>query len=242
MNRFLRPLGWILAIAVPLLTIAFLVNGLSNRIDDADRREAASYASFQRAQGAVDQLAKQVQALGAEPVVQPSQIPAAPAPVSPEIPVSTVRAAVSWYCSTGACDGRMPTLAQVVTGVSQYCANGACVGPVGKSGRDGKDGQLGPAPTSGQLAAAVAAFCGDGACKGDTGPAGRDGKDGSDGADGKDGQPGPVGPAGPPGPAGSVTPGDYACPSGEYVTSIHVGSDGSMSVACSPALPGGSAK
>lgn len=50
------------------------------------------------------------------------------------------------------------------------------------------------------------------------------------------GPPGPAGPPGPPGPAGTAQPGDYQCPSGQYLVGFTVGSDGSVTLTCT-ALP-----
>lgn len=101
-------------------------------------------------------------------------------------------------------------------------------GARGAAGKDGVDGAPGPAGPSGAPGA-------DGApgAKGDPGtkgPAGPPGPSGPAGADGKDGS------AGPAGPAGSVTAGDYTCPASEYVTGIHVATDGSMTLDCASLL------
>lgn len=103
-------------------------------------------------------------------------------------------------------------------------------GPVGPIGPAGRDGSTGPVGATGEPGPA-----GDKGAKGDPGPAGPAGADGKNGADGKDGATGPAGPAG---PAGSVTPGDYGCPSGEYVSALHVAADGSMTVDCAGVLAG----
>lgn len=243
MARFFRPIGYALILVLTVAPLFMLVNRVSSRVDAAEQRESQAFASSEQARSAVDKLAKQVTALGGDPVVEPSEIAKAPAPQSSSgVTSAMVREAVQEYCAAGACDGRRPTLAQVASALTQYCATGACRGADGKAGIAGKPGS---SPTSEQIAQAVAEYCAADACKGDPGKDGAngaDGKNGSDGKNGADGAQGPVGPKGEPGadgapgPAGSVTPGDYGCPSGEYVTSIHVGGDGTMSLACSGVL------
>lgn len=229
MGRFIRPIGYVLVIALAFAPLFVLVNRLSSRVDAAEQRESATYSSFQQAQSAVRKLSEQVKALGGDPVVDPSAISPAPTPSTSSsiASPSLLRRAVDAYCASGACDGKRPTLAQVASALTTYCATGACKGASGKNGKDGVSGSAGPGPTDSQLAAAVASYCASGACKGDPG---KDGADGKDGSDGKDGAPGATGPAG---PSGSVTAGDYSCPGGEVVTGLHVGSDGSMTLSCS---------
>jgi hypothetical protein len=241
--RFFRPIGYVLILVLTVAPLFMLVNRVSARVDAAEQRESQAFASSEQARSAVDKLAKQVTALGGDPVVEPSEIAKAPVPQSSSgVTSAMVREAVQEYCAAGACDGRRPTLAQVASALTQYCATGACRGADGKAGVAGKPGA---GPTSEQIAQAVADYCASGACKGDPGRDGANGVDGKNGTDGKNGADGAQGPAGPkgepgadgaPGPAGSVTPGDYGCPAGEYVTSIHVGSDGSMTLGCSGAL------
>lgn len=244
--RFFRPIGYLLILVLTVAPLFMLVHQVSNRVDAAEQRESQAFASSEQARSAVDKLAKQVTALGGDPVVEPSEIAKAPVPQSSSgVTSAMVREAVQEYCAAGACDGRRPTLAQVASALTQYCSGGACRGATGKAGVAGKPGAN---PTSEQIAQAVADYCASGVCKGDPGKDGAAGKDGSNGLDGKngtDGKDGAQGPAGPkgdpgvdgaPGPAGSVTPGDYGCPSGEYVTGIHVGADGSMSLSCGGVL------
>lgn len=105
------------------------------------------------------------------------------------------------------------------------------VGPPGADGADGHPGLVGPAGAPGQSGPkGDVGPKGPAGEKGDPGPAGPAGVDGKDG---KDGAPGPQGPAG---SAGSVTPGDYACPSGQYVAGFHVAADGSVSLDCAGVL------
>ncbi|HEY9264389.1 MAG TPA: hypothetical protein VIQ11_07290, partial [Mycobacterium sp.] len=74
-----------------------------------------------------------------------------------------------------------------------------------------EDGCRGPGPTDQQVDDRLAVFCADGACKGEKGDSVK-------------------------GDTGSVTPGDYACPDGEWITAIHVAEGGSMTVDCAPLI------
>jgi len=79
--------------------------------------------------------------------------------------------------------GPAPTQEMVLAAVTTYCTGGACVGPAGK------DGAPGPAPTPEAVLAAVQQVCANGACIGPAGPAGPAGADGAPGAQGAPGQP-----------------------------------------------------
>jgi len=238
------------AVIFAALLVAWLVH-LSHENDHLSRvvnRSQSDRDQIRRdltaQQRAAQALAQQVKRLGGKPVVNPTSPPATTGPQGPagaRGPAPTaaqIERAVAAYCSTGRC-GKRPTQAQVRAAVAAYCSGGTCTGPAGKNGTNGKDstvpgpqgpqgatGPQGPGPTDEQIAAAVRDYCAGGACKGpqgDTGPQG------------------PAGPAGPQGPAGadgSVTPGDYTCPDGQYVTAIHVGSGGSMTLDCASILPG----
>lgn len=102
------------------------------------------------------------------------------------------------------------------------------------NGTDGQDGQPGQDGRPGT--------------KGDPGTDGADGRPGADGADGEPGPPGPPGPKGDAGEKGdpgakgdpgTVTPGTYSCPDGQYVTTVTVADNGSMTLVCqTPPHPG----
>ena len=81
--------------------------------------------------------------------------------------------------------GPAPTQEMVLAAVTTYCTGGACVGPAGK------DGAPGPAPTPEAVLAAVQQVCANGACIGPAGPAGPAGANGVDGAPGATGPQGP---------------------------------------------------
>lgn len=120
---------------------------------------------------------------------------------------------------TGPVGPRGPIGATGATGKTGAQGVAGQVGPIGPTGAIGPEGPKGDVGSKGPA--------GD---KGDAGPAG---PVGPAGADGKDGAPGQQGPAG---SAGSVTPGDYACPSGQYVAGFHVAADGSVSLDCAGVL------
>lgn len=101
-------------------------------------------------------------------------------------------------------------------------------GPQGVPGEDGRPGEVGPPGPAGPA-----------------GPRGEPGPAGPRGEQGPKGEPGPAGPQGelgPQGPAGTAKPGVYGCADGEFMTGFAVGDDGSVSVACRPGVPVGSAE
>jgi len=125
-------------------------------------------------------------------------------------------------------------------------ATGA-VGPVGPPGPRGPQGSPGPTGKTGATGSTGAA--GATGTAGSSGTAGKDGAQGPKGDPGPKGDTGPAGPAGPQGPTGpagadgkdgTVIPGDYLCPSGQYVTAIHVSDTGVVSLDCASLLPGNS--
>lgn len=169
-------------------------------------------------------LGEQVKRLGGKPVVDPPATPTqgerGPGPTAAQ-----VQAAVADYCAGDRCK---PTVSrsQVAAAVADYCAGGLCQGKDGTNGgpgtdgtdgangADGTDGAPGPGPTDEQIAAAVAAYCTDGKCRGEKGDSVK----------------------GDTGDTGSVTPGDYTCPDGQWITAIHVAEGGAMTVDCSPLI------
>lgn len=95
------------------------------------------------------------------------------------------------------------------------------VGPRGPKGDDGDDGDDGASIT------------------GETGATGAMGPMGPAGPKGDAGPQGPAGPAGKDGAPGTATPGTYGCPDGQSMTGLTIAADGSVTVACAPAFPGG---
>lgn len=105
------------------------------------------------------------------------------------------------------------------------------VGPPGPQGVPGLPGAMGPRGRAGQAGV-----------PGPTGPTGPAGEPGPRGEKGDAGPQGPAGPAGADGQPGkdgangTVIPGDYLCPSGEYVTAIHVAATGAVTLDCTPLI------
>lgn len=172
----------------------------------ADRQKLASAQNNSVEQ--TQALVKQVEQLGAKPVVNKADIPAkvqvttgpagppgvagqqgAQGPIGPIGPqglppsVAQVAQAVAAFCANDRCKGTTPTPAQIASAVSSYCAaNGQCRGPAGS---------MGPAPTDLQIASSVSSYCAQESapCRGVAGKDGKDGKDGLDGV-GSQGEPG----------------------------------------------------
>ncbi|HEY9395528.1 MAG TPA: hypothetical protein VIP77_21145 [Jiangellaceae bacterium] len=178
-------------------------------------------------------LGAQVERLGGKPVVDPPAVTPTPPTQGQRGPGPTdaqVNSAVRVICAgSPICK---PTQAQVKTALVAIC--GTCRGedaetpapaPKGDKGDNataaqidaavarhcGEDGCRGPGPTDQQVDDRLAVFCADGACKGEKGDSVK-------------------------GDTGSVTPGDYACPDGEWITAIHVAEGGSMTVDCAPLI------
>lgn len=143
---------------------------------------------------AARELAKQVERLGGNPVVDPSKLSGATGPAGPAGPPgqpgppgagvseTQVANAVSSYCSSGRCDGRSVTPSQVALAVVTYCnARGQCRGPEGSDGLDGTDGSdgnqgpPGPAPSDAQVMNSVQAYCANDRCVGPQGEPGLSG-------------------------------------------------------------------
>lgn len=201
---------------------------LSQRLD-AQEKTSAEHKEASIA------LAEQVERLGGKPVVDPGE-PATPIPSPVVVPQAQVNEAVSVICTgTPAC---RPTEAQVKTTLRAIC--GDCRGEDAEPPRDGIDGTNGQNATitAEQIDAAVARNCGEDGCRG-PGPTDEQVDERlaaycsqRDDCKGESVQ-------GEKGETGSVTPGDYACPDGEYVTKISVTAEGSMVLACAtPSLLG----
>lgn len=233
-SRISSVASWVALVAVAtllglgLLALVLRVSALDSALLESrsDRRALHSELDDRKAESQA--LADQVERLGGKPVVDPGE-PAAPIPGPVFATQAQVNEAVSVICAgTSSC---RPTEAQVKTTLRAIC--GDCRGDDGKDAepaKDGTDGQdatisaeqidaavarncgedgcRGPGPTDQQLDERIAAYCSQGTnCKGES-------------VKGDKGEP------------GSVTPGDYACPDGEYVTKISVTAEGSMVLAC----------
>jgi hypothetical protein len=244
-RAWLLPTTVMLCVGVILGLVLHQVSTLSDRLDQSQADRDALHRQLTEQQQASAALAKQVRKLGGTPVATPSAVPESTSTQGPEGPqgppgpaptVDQVEKAVELFCSSGQC-AKAPTLAQVRSAVAAYCSDGTCTGAAGKDGADstvpgprGLAGPQGPGPSDDQIAKAVANYCAGGNCKGATGPTGPKGEKGDPGPAG------PPGPAGAEGKDGTVIPGDYICPSGQYVTAIHVTDAGAVSLDCASLL------
>lgn len=109
-------------------------------------------------------------------------------------------------------------------------------GPMGPMGPVGPVGPRGPKGDTGDEGDDGASITGAPGEQGATGPAGPMGPAGPKGDAGPQG---PAGPAGKDGAPGTATPGTYGCPDGQSMTGFTVAADGTVTVACAPAFPGG---
>ena len=138
MNR-LRLTAWLLTaltVALSMASIFIILGGVSDRLDEAERRSDsnASAASSANAEAAEAQaqaaaLAEQVESLGQVPIVEPDETITTPTTTAPSI-------------------GFIQRLIDL--GIAARCLGGSCVGPPGpqaptpadgKNGADGRDGQ-----------------------------------------------------------------------------------------------------
>lgn len=175
--------------------IAILVGGFVGfAIDDLGNRVNSAETAASTRDQAVDRLARQVERLGGEPVVEPSDLEE-PVDLPAELTPAQIQDAVTAYCSTGLCKGNdgapgvSVTPPQVAAAVASYCTrNGECRGPAGREGTDGATGDpgtqgeagpTGPPPSDAQVAEAVANYCAShDQCRGPQGPEGPRGDDG----------------------------------------------------------------
>ena len=232
----------VLAVIVLVMTVVGLVRlsnsneALTDKVERSDaervklgkRLDAEEAESAKLKQGSAA-LGEQVERLGGKPVVDPANPTAPPRALGPTD--AQVLDAVKVICAgTSAC---VPTKAQVTAALRAICGDcrGEDAAPA-TDGRNGDDGEDAPAVTDAQIDAAVARNCGVEGCRG-PGPtdqqvderiAARCANDACKGDDGDKGEP------------GSVTPGDYTCPDGEWITAIHVVEGGAMTVDCSPLI------
>lgn len=225
-------------IGYALFSIGHRVDTLATQLEESRTDRSSLRTDLNEQESASQALAEQVKRLGGKPVVEPGEPDEPPTPIPAPVRATQaqVNEAVSVICAgTSSC---RPTEAQVKTTLRAIC--GACRGDDGKDAdpaKDGNDGQdatitaeqidaavarncgadgcRGPGPTDEQVDERLAAYCSQrDECKGES-------------VQGKKGE------------TGSVTPGDYACPDGEYVTKISVTAEGSMVLACAtPSLLG----
>jgi len=189
MTRWHKLIYALLAVLV-VSVIGFAIDGLGDRLNSAETQSATR-------DQAIDRLARQVERLGGDPVVEPSDLED-PVDLPAELTPQQIQDAVEAYCSTGLCrgqegedgqDGISVTPPQVAAAVASYCdRNGECRGPVGRTGVTGADGPTGatgdqgPPPSDEQVAEAVATYCAThDECRGPQGPEGPRGPAGSDG-------------------------------------------------------------
>lgn len=153
-----------LTIAVAVTWGVTTIGSLAGDVEDSDQRANAAYA-------AVDALSTQVESLGADPVIEPSDLPPGPAG------------------ATGATGQTGPPGPQGLTG---------SVGPAGQPGEDGDRGPRGVRGETGSTGSAGST--GSPGNNGATGPQGPKGDPGPSGPPGPQGDQGPPGPVGQPGP------------------------------------------
>lgn len=173
-----------------LLVVILLFRGLTEQINTADR--------------AVDSLARQVESLGGEPVVEPE----APLPDDPVlIPGPPGEDGLPGLPGLDGLDGED-----------------------GRNGQDGTDSTtVGPRGPQGETGLSCVDDLGLAACRGPQGPVGATGAPGADST-----VPGPQGPQGPAGPAGTANPGTYTCPDGEVTQGFTIGDAGGVTLMCVP--------
>ena len=205
----------------------------ADRAKLSQRLDAQEKTSAEHKEASVA-LAEQVERLGGKPVVDPADPSAAPRVLVPTN--AQVLAAVKVICA-GEQSICSPTPAQIKAALTAICG-GTCRGKDAEtppSGRDGNDGQDGQDATDAQVDAAVARYCGESGCRG-PGPTDQQVDDRIAAYCTNGGDCGEKGEKGEKGDTGSVTPGDYTCPDGEWITAIHVAEGGSMTVDCAPLI------
>jgi hypothetical protein len=165
------------AVIVPLLNIALHqadVSGAQVVTEQAEKKDLAGKAQ-QALCGTRDteifdrQLCEELAAAAQAPIDKPTDSPVLIGPSQAEL-VAAFRA----YCAEGNCkgaDGSPPTADDIASAFVRFCSDGHCTGPVGQTGKDGKDA-VPQAPQYEMVLAAVTDVCSTGICNG---PAGRDG-------------------------------------------------------------------
>lgn len=106
------------------------------------------------------------------------------------------------------CADGCTTMVQLAAAVERYCAVNVC----GTQGDPGPQGVAGPGATDSQVQAQVAAYCAANPC----------------------GTPGPKGDEGDP---GTALPGQYLCPTGEWMYGFTVAEGGAVTLSCSKIPP-----
>lgn len=210
----------LVAAVLVLVWFSSQTQGLARELERSDAERAKLSKRVDDEHAAAQTLAEQVKRLGGKPVVEPGE-PQQGDSVA-EATDAQVLAAVSVIC-TGVRSPCKPNQAQIKTALKVMCG-GSCRGKAGQDAKPPKDGQN---ATDEQIDAAIARHCAEDGCRG-PGPTDQQIDDriaaycaggGDCGTDGKD---------------GSVTPGDYACPDGEFIRAVHVGEDGAMTLTCAP--------
>lgn len=237
MRSHLKFIGLVIVmglIGYGLFSIGHRVDTLATQLQESKADRTALRAELEQQEGAaakhltqMEALAAQVERLGGKPVVDPANPTAPPVALGPTN--AQVLTAIKVICA-GEQSLCSPTQAQVKTALTAICG-GDCRGEDAAPPRDGQDGNnatdaqidaavarncgedgcRGPGPTDQQVDERIAAHCADGRCRGEKG-------------DSIKGEP------------GTVTPGDYTCPDGEWMTAIHVAEGGAMTVDCSPLI------
>ena len=226
-------IAWAVVIALAITVMAATIFGLlrvsatnealATKVEQSDAERARISKRLDDEHAAAQALAEQVKRLGGKPAVEPGE-PQQGGSVA-EATDAQVVAAVSVIC-TGVQSPCKPSQAQIKTALKVMCG-GSCRGKAGQDAKPPKDGTDGQNATDEQIDAAIARHCAEDGCRG-PGPTDQQIDDriaaycaggGDCGTDGKD---------------GSVTPGDYACPDGEFIRAVHVEEDGAMTLTCAP--------
>ncbi|MGH3475301.1 MAG: hypothetical protein ACRDQD_00525 [Nocardioidaceae bacterium] len=237
-TRISSAASWVALVAVAvllglgLLALVLRVEALDGALEESRTDRSTLHSELNEQEAASQALAEQVKRLGGKPVVDPPDTTTPPPALGPTD--AQVQDAVKVICAgTSAC---VPTKAQVTAALRAIC--GDCRGDdaaPATDGRNGADGEDAPAVTDAQIDAAVARNCGVEGCRG-PGPTDQQVDDRIAAYCTNGGDCGEKGDKGDKGDTGSVTPGDYTCPDGEWITAIHVAEGGSMTVDCAPLI------
>lgn len=213
----------VIGMAVGFVWISSENQELAGKVERSDRERVELSERVDDEHADAVALKEQVERLGGKPVVDPGEPQQGGS--AAEVTDAQVLMAVSVIC-TGVQSPCRPSQAQIRTALNVMCG-GSCRGKAGQDAKPPKDGADGQDATDEQIDAAIARHCAEDGCRG-PGPTDQQIDDriaaycaggGDCGTDGKD---------------GSVTPGDYACPEGEFIRAVHVAEDGAMTLTCAP--------